>query len=102
MPKEINVQELKQKLDADHSFLFVDVREPDEYEAYNLGATLIPLGTIPERLDEFGDKSSEIIVHCKSGGRSQRAQQYLEAQGFKNVINVSGGATAYRKAYGQR
>ena len=100
MSREIDVQTLKSRLDAGDSFTFVDVREPHEYEEFNLGAKLIPLGTIPDALDEFGDKNNEIILHCRSGARSGNAQRYLEAQGFTNVTNVTGGALAWRELYG--
>ncbi len=100
MSKEINVQELKARLDSGDTFTFVDVREPHEYEEFNIGAKLIPLGTIPDALKEFGDKNSEIILHCRSGARSGNAQRYLESQGFTNVTNVQGGVLAWRDAFG--
>lgn len=100
MSKEINVQQLKQKLDAGENFLFVDVREPHEYEEFNLNAKLIPLGTIPDSLDEFQNKDAEIVLHCRSGGRSGQAQRYLESLGYTNVTNVVGGVLAWREAFG--
>ena len=100
MSQAIDVQTLKARLDAGDEFTFVDVREPHEYEEYNLGATLIPLGEVPDRLDEFGPKDAPVIVHCRSGARSGNAQRYLESQGFTDVTNVTGGALAWRKAFG--
>ena len=100
MPKEITVQELKRRLDAGEQFRFVDVREPSEYEDFNLGADLVPLGTIPQRLDEFGDKDEELVLHCRSGGRSGQAQRYLESQGYTDVYNVVGGVLAWREQFG--
>ena len=100
MAQEIDVQTLKQRLDAGESFKFVDVREPHEYEEYNIGAELIPLGEVPERLGDFGEKDAPIVVHCRSGARSGNAQRYLEAQGFTDVTNVTGGVLAWREAFG--
>ena len=102
MPKEIDVRTLKSRLDAGDEFTFVDVREPHEYEEFNLGADLIPLGTLPERLDDLGagDKSAPIVLHCRSGARSGQAQRYLQAQGFTDVTNVAGGVLAWREAFG--
>jgi rhodanese-related sulfurtransferase len=94
---DITVQELKERLDKGEKLNLFDVREPNEYEADNIGATLIPLGDLPHRIDELdGLQDEEVIVHCRSGARSGRAQQYLEENGFNNVRNVTGGMLAYR------
>lgn len=94
---DITVQELKQRLDNGEQLHVFDVREPNEYEADNIGATLIPLGDLPYRLDELdGLQDEEVIVHCRSGKRSAMAQQILEENGFNNVRNVTGGMLAYR------
>ena len=94
---DITVQELKERLDKGEKLNLVDVREPNEYEADNIGATLIPLGDLPYRVDELdGLQDEEVIVHCRSGARSARAQQFLEENGFNNVRNVTGGMLAYR------
>ena len=75
----------------------IDVREEHEYEEFNIGATLIPLGEIADRLDEIEHlKNEEIIIHCRSGARSGRAQQYLESEGFTNVRNLIGGMLAWQ------
>jgi rhodanese-related sulfurtransferase len=94
---DITVQELKERLENGEKLHFYDVREEHEYEADNLGAELIPLGDLPDRLDDLESlKNEEIIVHCRSGARSGNAQKYLEANGFTNVRNVVGGILAYR------
>lgn len=95
---DITVQELKERLDKGETLNLIDVREPNEYEADNMGANLIPLGDLPYRLDELdGLQDEEVIVHCRSGSRSAMAQQILEQNGFNNVRNVTGGIVAYRK-----
>ncbi len=95
---DISVQDLKARLDAGEEFNFLDVREEYEYEEDNLGALLIPLGELPDRLEEIEDwKEQEVIVHCRSGARSGKAQAFLQAQGFKNVRNVLGGILAYNE-----
>lgn len=89
---EITVQQLKEKKDTNASFLLLDVREVFEYSVSNLGGINIPLGHLPSRLDELaGYKNSEIIVSCRSGGRSFQACQFLQKQGFTNVSNLVGG-----------
>lgn len=94
---DITVQELKERIDNGEELNLFDVREPNEYEADNIDATLIPLGELPYRLDELdGMQDDEVIVHCRSGARSARAQQLLEENGFNNVRNVTGGILAYR------
>lgn len=94
---DITVEELKERLDKGELLNFYDVREEHEYEEDNLGAILIPLGELVDHLDQLeGIKDEEIIVHCRSGARSGKAQSFLEAQGFSNVRNVIGGILAYR------
>jgi len=82
--KIINVQELKRKLDAKEDFILIDVRETYEYEEFNIGAKLIPLGDLPEAMQEM-DKNAEIVLHCRSGARSGRAQGFMMGSGFTNV-----------------
>lgn len=95
---DINVEELKAKLDKGETFNFLDVREEYEYEEQNLGAKLIPLGELPDRLDEIEAwKDEEVIVHCRSGARSGKAKAFLTAQGFSNVRNVLGGILAFNE-----
>ncbi len=91
---EITVEELKEKLDNGQNVSVLDVREPHEYEVANIGARLIPLGELPERLIEL-DRDETFAVHCKTGSRSARAVKLLEEAGFQNVYNVKGGITAW-------
>lgn len=94
---DITVQELKEKLDRGDEFIFIDVREPHEYEAFNLGAKLIPVGDVMNAIDDYeGHEEDEIIIHCRSGARSGMAQQLFQAKGFKNVRNVIGGVLAWQ------
>lgn len=98
---DITVQELKKKLDAREDFVFIDVREDYEFSEFNIGAQLIPLGEIPEAIAEMKDKKdSEIVIHCRSGARSGRAQQFMMAEGFTNVRNLTGGVLAWQEAFG--
>jgi rhodanese-related sulfurtransferase len=99
---DISVETLHQKLQQGDSFIFLDVRQPWEYEEFNLGAQLIPVNDLisqPEVLEEH--KQEEIVIHCLSGGRSKMAAQFLEMQGFTRVINVAGGIQAWIQAYGK-
>jgi adenylyltransferase/sulfurtransferase len=91
---EISVKELKDKLDNGDGVSVLDVREPHEYEVANIGARLIPLNELPERLAEL-DKDAPLAVHCKTGGRSARAVKLLQEAGFQNAFNVEGGITAW-------
>jgi adenylyltransferase/sulfurtransferase len=92
---QISPTELKRKLDSGEDNIFVlDVREPHEYQIANLGAKLIPLGDLPARAGEL-DPSRNIVVHCRSGARSQKASELLAQNGFKNVQNLAGGILAW-------
>jgi rhodanese-related sulfurtransferase len=94
---DITVQELKEKLDKGENFIFIDVREGYEYEEFNLGASLIPLGTVTEAIANYeARKNEEIIIHCRSGARSGVAQQLFQAAGFTNVRNLIGGVLQWQ------
>jgi adenylyltransferase/sulfurtransferase len=93
---QISVEALKQKLDAKEDVFVLDVREPHEYQIVNIGAPLIPLGSLESRIGELAaQKDREIVVHCKSGARSQKAAMALKQAGFTNVSNLTGGITAW-------
>src|SRR5579872_6704454 len=91
---EIQVEELKRRLDAKDDLFVLDVREPHEYQICNLGGYLIPLNDLPKRVNEL-DSSREIVVHCKMGGRSAKAVAFLQQSGFNKVHNLAGGITAW-------
>ncbi len=93
---QITVEQLKRKLDAREDVFVLDVREPHEYPIANLGAPLIPVGEIERRVGELADqKNREIVVHCRSGARSQKAALTLKQAGFTNVSNLAGGILAW-------
>jgi molybdopterin/thiamine biosynthesis adenylyltransferase/rhodanese-related sulfurtransferase len=89
---QITVQELKAKQDAKENFFLLDVREPHEVPIASLGALLIPVGSLESRVAEIPvTKDTEIVVHCRSGARSQKAALILKNAGFTNVENLAGG-----------
>lgn len=91
---QMHVEDLKQRLDAKDDIFVLDVREPDEYKAGNIGGHLIPLNDLPKRLGEL-NASKEIVVHCRAGGRSSKAVEFLQANGFQHVKNLAGGILAW-------
>ena len=92
---EINVVELKRKLDAKEKFVLLDVREPFEWDIARIpGAILIPLGELPSRMSEL-DSADEIILQCKTGARSSKALRLLQEAGFGKLANVEGGIAAW-------
>jgi len=91
---EIQVEELKRRLDAGEDVFVLDVREPHEYQICNIGGHLIPLGDLPKRVHEL-DSSREIVAHCRSGTRSAKAVNFLRQAGFRKVRNLSGGILAW-------
>ena len=89
---DITTLELKERIDAGEKLNLFDVREVHEYEVFNIGATLIPLGELPGRINELKHlENEEVIIHCRSGARSGQAKMFLEDAGFTNVRNVLGG-----------
>ena len=87
---EITVDELKKRLDNKDDLFILDVREPQEYQICNLNGYLIPLKDLPKRINEL-DTAKEIIVHCKVGGRSRQAVEFMKLSGFRKVKNLVGG-----------
>ncbi|MBK7936532.1 MAG: molybdopterin-synthase adenylyltransferase MoeB [Lewinellaceae bacterium] len=93
--KEITVQEFLQWQAKGEKFQLIDVREPHEYEAANIGAELIPLARVVENAARFS-KDLKVVVHCRSGARSAQAIRELEEKfGFENLYNLNGGILAY-------
>ena len=92
---EIDVTEVQAKLDRGDHFVLIDVREPHEYRICNIpAARLIPLGEVPQRLNEL-DPQADIVIHCKSGVRSAKACGILRQAGFERVRNMKGGILAW-------
>lgn len=91
--ENISVEEVKARLQAGESLHLVDVREPDENAAYNIGGILLPLEKIQnleyDVIEEWKDE--EIIFYCRTGNRSTQACLFLEMSGFSNVKNLAGG-----------
>ncbi len=92
--KEKTVAELKAMMDKGEDFQLIDVREPHEADICQIGGTLIPMNTVPDHLDEIA-KDKPVIIHCRSGARSGRIVEYLEAQGYDNLYNLKGGILAW-------
>ncbi len=97
--QEISVQELKRRMDAGEKLHILDVREPEEYAEFNIGAKLLPLGQVMAlQVDDIEDwKNEEVIVHCRSGKRSMQACMMLETMGFSQVKNLTGGMMAWQE-----
>ena len=99
---DITVDELKERMDKGEKINLIDVREQFEFDEFNLGGKLIPLGTLPNSLEQIDSlKDKEVIVHCKSGSRSAAAKQFLSQHGFTNVRNLTGGVTEWQKKFGK-
>lgn len=92
MAEEITVDQLV--VERDRGATVIDVREVDEYiEAHVPGARLIPLGTIPDALDDL-PRDETLYVICRSGARSLRAADFFAANGL-DAVSVSGGTMAW-------
>ncbi len=100
--RSITVEQLKARMDAGEKIHLIDVREPDEYKEFNIGAQLVPLGKIQSmQVDELDDlKNEEVIIHCRSGKRSMTACMFLETLGFTDTVNVEGGMLAWQEKFG--
>ena len=86
--------ELKRRLDAGEDLYILDVREPYEFAIAQMGGHLIPLNDLPKHVGEL-DPAREIVLHCRTGVRSQRAAEFLAQTGFKHLHNLAGGIHAW-------
>lgn len=93
LPIVITVQEAYQKYQE--GVFFLDVREPSEWDTFHIpNTTLIPLGELPNRLDEL-PQNQQIVVVCRSGNRSQSGRDILLNAGFQSVTSMTGGVTEW-------
>jgi rhodanese-related sulfurtransferase len=94
LPPEISVAQAAQK--RDQGAFILDVREPSEWTQFHIpGATLIPLGNLPNRLSEV-PKDREVVVVCRTGHRSAQGRDILTQAGFTNVTSMAGGVTEWQ------
>ena len=99
--KEITVIELKQMIDQNIDFQLVDIREEYEYEICNLGGELIPMGNMMSELEKIS-KDKTVVIHCRSGGRSEQMIQVLRLRfGYDNLFNLKGGILAWAEEIDQ-
>jgi adenylyltransferase/sulfurtransferase len=98
---EIEVTELKSLFDSGEDFQLVDVREVFEFEEANLGGVLIPLATILDSANKIS-KDKKVVIHCRSGARSQTAiKTLIKERGYENLYNLKGGIMAWINTYGK-
>ena len=91
---QLTVKELKRRIDAGEDVQLIDVREPYEFQIAQIGGKLIPQNDVPNRLAEI-DREREVVVHCRSGARSQRIAEFLQQAGYPRVVNLAGGILAW-------
>lgn len=95
--REISPAELKARFDRGDRPFLLDVRNPEEITICRIeGSTVIPLPDLPKRLGEL-DPKVPMVVHCKSGMRSAKAIGLLEAAGFEDLTNLTGGILGWIK-----
>ncbi len=96
----ITVVELRDRLSKGEKINLVDVREISEHNEFNIGGTLLPLGSIQAMdIDEIeAFKDQELICYCRSGNRSGQACQILDMLGFANTKNLQGGMLAWQQS----
>jgi len=88
--------ELKARLDRGENFRLIDVREAEEWAVARLPkAELVPLSQFQQRATAELSPEEAIVLYCHHGMRSGRAQGYLKAQGYANVLNLTGGIDAW-------
>ena len=98
MIKNISVTKLKKKYESNEEFILLDVRTDSEVVKAQIpiDSIHIPMNEIPNRLSEL-DKNKDIIIHCKIGQRSAKVCEYLLANGFSKIKNLTGGILAWAR-----
>lgn len=94
--KTISATELKQWENEHRKYLLLDVREDWERSAFHIGGLHIPSSDIYSRKTELPTDTA-IIIYCEKGIRSQIIIQRLEAAGFDNLYNLTGGMKAWKE-----
>lgn len=99
MTASITVRELKQKIESEEDFQLIDVREPEEHAAFNIGGELIPLSSVTAQIGKISN-NKPVVIYCRKGIRSQLAIQRLQDKfPFTNLINLIGGTEAWKKEF---
>ena len=97
--KSITATALAALIENSNDIQLIDVREPEEHEAFNIGGELIPLGEIVHHAEKI-DTDKPVIIYCRKGIRSQVAIQRLQEKfPFANLFNLVGGTEAWRKQF---
>jgi rhodanese-related sulfurtransferase len=94
LPLETTPSDVKRKLEAGDPVHLIDVREPVEYQTARIeGAELIPMRTVPARLQEIENKAETgiLVVYCHHGMRSLQVVSWLREQGIANCQSMAGG-----------
>ena len=101
--QNISVEEVKSRLEAGEKLNLIDVREPHENSEFNIGGILLPLGKVQSmQLEDIEDlKDQEVILYCRSGNRSGQACLFMDALGYKNTKNLTGGMLAWQEKFGK-
>ena len=97
MINEISTASLHARLDDGESIILLVVRQPEEFAEKSIpNAILIPLGDLPDRVDEIEEfRDKEIVVICRSGNRSGQACMFLTMNGFTHTVNLKGGMLSW-------
>ncbi|MCD6013718.1 MAG: oxidase [Flavipsychrobacter sp.] len=94
---QVSPSELKEWIASGKDFLLVDVREGWERQAYNIGGVHIPMGELMSHANDLA-RDKDVVLYCEKGIRTVIAIQRLEAAGFHNLVNLSGGMKAWKES----
>lgn len=100
MIAQIDAAELSSAIASGRPLALLDVREPWEYDTAKIvGAVNMPMQTVPQNLDAIRrlQDDGELVVICHHGARSMYVAQFLQNQGFDDLINLRGGIDAWSR-----
>jgi rhodanese-related sulfurtransferase len=100
--KEISPQESLTVHQSEPETLFVDIREPNEWNLGHIpGATLVPRGILEQRIEGMADRNRRIVLYCASGNRTALAADTMQQMGYSNVESLAGGFRGWCEAGGE-
>jgi rhodanese-related sulfurtransferase len=98
LPLETTVRDVKRRIDAGESVVFIDVREPEEYAIATIqGSELVPMRSVPANLQSLEAKAEDaaLVIYCHHGIRSLQVANWLREQGVEDCQSMAGGIDAW-------
>ena len=99
--REVTPQQVKEMRARGESAIYLDVREPNEWNLGHLpGAMHIPRGTLETKVEMAIPRDRKVVIYCAGGNRSALAADTMQQMGYQDVVSMSGGFTGWAQSGG--